>query len=77
MSIYSGTRTAQEFAHGVDDGRLWAEQDRDALATSYWLETFRAEAVNAIGRNGRAYYLGVMRGYRETVRTLRNGRWGT
>lgn len=61
-------------AYGVE----WGEQDmRDGLGTtSEWLETFRQES-RAGTQWSRAFYLGVLRGYRSIVRTLRDGRWGT
>lgn len=58
--------TAHEYEQGCADGRVWREQDTHDRA--YWLETFRAEVETArvSGSRGlRAYYLGVMRGYRE------------
>lgn len=80
MSIYPGTTIERDYRAGFDDGRVWAEQDLDAGATAYWLDTLQGECATFrdVGSRGvRAYYLGALRGYREATRTLRNGRWGT
>jgi hypothetical protein len=68
VSIYAGTQLEREYAAGVDDGRRHAEIDRNEGDRTYWLETFQAEAETArqyASRGLRAYYLGVLRGYRE------------
>jgi hypothetical protein len=70
MSIYEGTQTERDYRAGVDDGRTWRELDRNEGSFTYWLETFRREAETArqyASRGLRAYYLGVMRGYREEL----------
>jgi hypothetical protein len=80
MSIYAVTQTERDYRAGVDDGRRWAQQDLDAHAVTYWLETLRAEVETwrTIGHAPtRAYYLGAYRGYREIIRTEREGKWGT
>lgn len=80
MSIYPGTRNDREYAAGFDDGRTWAEQDLDADATAYWLDTLQGEVAtfrDVGSRSVRAYYLGALRGYRESTRTQRDGRWTT
>jgi hypothetical protein len=79
MSIYEGTPVEQSYAHGFDEGRAWAEQDVPlGLGTiTYWLIENRENANTAATRGARAYFLGYLRGYREIVRTLNNGRWGT
>jgi hypothetical protein len=79
MSIYEGTPVEQNYAHGFDEGRAWAEQDvpLGLGVITNWLIQAREDANNASARWARAYYLGYLRGYREVVRTLNNGRWGT
>ena len=68
MSIYEGTRVEQEYAHGRDEGRIWAEQDRQYGGNgSYWLNEFTKDAQST-SRDLRAFYLGVLRGYREVTR---------
>ena len=80
MSIYAGTPTERDYRAGFDDGRRWAEQDANEGTRTYWLETFRAEVetFRVIGSRGLwAYYLGVLRGYRESTRTQDSkGEWG-
>ena len=79
MSIYEGSAVEQNYAHGFDEGRAWGEQDMElGLGTiTNWLIEARANLESASTRGARAYYLGYLRGYRDTVRTLHNGRWGT
>jgi hypothetical protein len=79
MSIYEGTKTQTEYAQGRADGELWADADAHAHEpASFWLETFADEARGARTLGLRAYYLGVLRGYRESTRTQdERGRWGT
>jgi hypothetical protein len=72
VSIYEGTQTERDYRAGVDDGRAWASADLQAREpVTFWLETFRDE-VRAARINGTrgtwAYYLGVLRGYREETR---------
>jgi hypothetical protein len=73
------TRTATEFATGRADGELWADADAHAHEpAAFWVETFTEEARGARTLGLRAYYLGVLRGYRSRVRTQNTkGRWGT
>jgi hypothetical protein len=85
VSIYPGTQTERDYRAGVDDGRRWAQQDLDAHAVTYWHETLRAECETfralasggTISRSARAYYVGALRGYREVIRTEREGKWST
>lgn len=79
MSIYEGTPVEQNYAHGLDEGRAWGEQDIPlGLGTiTGWLTEARANVDTAGTREARAYYLGYLRGYRDIVRTLKGGRWGT
>jgi hypothetical protein len=78
VSIYTGTQLEREYAAGVDDGRAYAETDRAGYEPAgYWLDTFAEEIRNAPTRGLKAYYLGALRGYREVVRTQREGKWGT
>ena len=75
MTLYPGTKLEQEYAHGLDEGRAQAEED---LASGYvHHETSDTTAVESESRSQRAWALGYLRGYREIVRTLRDGRWGT
>ena len=79
MSIYSGTEIDQSYAHGRSDGCQAGELDRAdgrGLITSGLLEG-TGLVLSALTRPSHAYALGWLRGYRESVRTLRNGRWGT
>ena len=82
MSIYEGTHTQQNYRAGVELGREFAQADLAAYAATgtHALE-LRAEASEALrygsSRRWAAFKLGIARGYRETIRTLRNGRWGT
>ena len=63
------TRTQTEYAAGYADGALWADADAHAHEpASFWLETFRDEARGLRTLSLRAYYLGVLRGYRARVR---------
>jgi hypothetical protein len=63
-------RTAQEYATGRADGELWADADAHAHEpAAFWVETFQAEVRGAHTLGLRAYYLGVLRGYRSRVRT--------
>jgi hypothetical protein len=84
VSIYAGTQTERDYRAGVDDGRRWAQQDLDAYAVTHSLEMLRGEvetwrkiASGNATRAARAYYLGAYRGYREVIRTEREGKWGT
>jgi hypothetical protein len=79
VSIYAGTQTEREYRAGFDDGRAWAAEDaHEYEPASFWLETFRDEARAAPTLGLRAYYLGALRGYRESTRTQdTRGRWGT
>jgi hypothetical protein len=78
VSIYTGTRIEREYAAGFDDGRIWADADAHAHEpAAFWVETFKEEARGARTLGLRAYYLGVLRGYRESTRTQdSHGRWG-
>jgi hypothetical protein len=70
VSIYPGTRIEREYAAGFDDGRIWADADAHAHEpAAFWVETFQAEVRWAHTLGLRAYYLGVLRGYRSRVRT--------
>jgi hypothetical protein len=79
VSIYAGTQTERDYRAGVDDGRRWAQQDLDAYAVTHSLEMLRGEVETWRKTLGlRAYYLGALRGYRESTRTQdTRGRWGT
>lgn len=72
MSVYEGSRIRQEYAHGRDEGRTWAEQDlATSPATTYWLTvlTQEVDTWRHVGhRMTRAFYLGALRGYREVLR---------
>jgi hypothetical protein len=72
VSIYAGTQTEREYRAGFDDGRAWASADLQAREpVAFWLETFRDEVRTARingSRGLQAYYLGVLRGYREETR---------
>ena len=79
MTLYPGTLTEQEYAHGRDEGYSAGERDLDdGLGLQYdRLEEARTAADVELSRAARAFTLGWMRGYREATRTygLRNGRW--
>ncbi len=78
MSIYEGTRIAQEYAHGRDEGRAWGERLlHDGRAITHDALESERRATETAPKDQRAYHLGWLRGFREAVRTLRNGRWGT
>lgn len=69
---------ADKYADGKAEGRAWGEQDmREGESTSYWLMFFQADYETATTPGERARMLGVLRGYREVVRTLLGGRWGS
>jgi hypothetical protein len=78
MSVYSGDRIAQAYAHGLDEGYAWGETDAPmGLGTvSEYLRAAREDVNEALSHEGRAFSLGFLRGYRDAVRTLRDGRWG-
>lgn len=78
MSIYSGSPIEQAYAHGRDDGYAYGEADIPlGLGTvSEWMRCAKEDVVTAGSRESRAFALGYLRGYREAVRTLHNGRWG-
>lgn len=62
---------AEHYSAGRAEGARWAEHDAQfdrALITETLLEA-REEVSNAIRRGERAYWLGILRGYREGVRT--------
>jgi hypothetical protein len=64
------TRTQIEYETGRADGELWADADAHAHEpAAFWVETFTEEARGARTLGLRAYYLGVLRGYRSRVRT--------
>jgi hypothetical protein len=71
-------RTRMEYETGRVDGELWADADAHAHEpAAFWVETFADEARGARTLGLRAYYLGVLRGYRESTRTQdSHGRWG-
>lgn len=80
MSIYDEISPVEwSYAYGRDEGYAWGEQDLEhGLGTiTHWLIEARANVQTANTRESRAYALGYLRGYREAVRTLKNGRWGT
>jgi hypothetical protein len=68
-----------QYEAGLAEGRAWGEQDvrEQGGMTTYWLTEFRTEAETCRTRGARARQLGVLRGYRESVRTQHGGRWGT
>lgn len=69
--------TQREYERGLHDGAAWAAEDRaSSTPTGETLVMLREES-RTDQRWARAFYLGALRGYRETVRTLRDGRWGT
>ena len=79
MSLYEGTPVEQNYAHGRDEGYAWGEQDLPLGlgVVTQWLIQARADVDTAMTREARAFALGYLRGYREAVRTLKEGRWGT
>ena len=79
MTIYPGTRIEQEYAHGLDEGHADGARDLESVLglTHDVLWAARTDVRVAWNREERAFRLGFLRGYREVVRTLRNGRWGT
>lgn len=66
------------YARGRDDGFAYGENDLPlGLGTiSDWLRAAKEDVETAGSRESRAFALGYLRGYREAVRTLSNGRWG-
>lgn len=71
---------SEQYALGLAEGRRYAEQDRDEGNTgevTYWLQSFRDDVESATARHTRARALGVLRGYREGIRSEVNGKWGT
>lgn len=66
------------YAHGRDDGLAYGDTDLElGVGTiSEWLRAAREDVETARTRESRAFALGYLRGYREAVRTLHNGRWG-
>lgn len=78
-SAMPGLSVAEEYATGVSEGVLWAEQDLSEGGghVSCWLAAFKADADVTGDRAHRARMLGVLRGYRSVVRTQLGGRWGT
>lgn len=76
MSPYPGVRGA--YIHGRSEGYAWGKDDVAAGLghTSDALRSAEQDAQTAGTRNGRAYALGYLRGYREAVRTYAHGRWG-
>lgn len=79
MSIYSGTKSEQEYAHGRDDGRYAGDYalELGLGVVADDLTQAREAARVALSRRDRTYWTGYLRGYREAVRTLNDGRWGT
>lgn len=74
------TATQAAYAEGYWLGIERGEKDmHDALGNQHDQLAFYREMCqrDVHGANVRAWYLGCARGYREVVRTLRNGRWGT
>lgn len=69
---------ADQYATGKSEGIAWGEQDtREGESRDYWLDYFRGDYETATTRGERARMLGVLRGYREVVRTQLGGRWGS
>lgn len=72
---------AQSYAHGLSLGAEYAEADlKDGATCGSEADDLRAEAREARSDESRswaAFKLGIVRGYRDSVRTLRSGRWGT
>lgn len=79
MSIYKGTPVEQFYAHGRDEGYSQGESDLESglSVTTLRINDLRERSETTSSRNIRAFALGYLRGYREAVRTLSNGRWGT
>lgn len=69
---------ADQYATGKSEGLAWGEQDmtEGTGLGAYWLGQFSVDMETASHRGERARMLGVMRGYREAVRTQLGGRWG-
>lgn len=71
--------TRIEYESGLHVGYAYAEADRaDSAPFASCAAELVAEAREARedAPCWRAFKLGVVRGYREDVRTLRDGRWG-
>lgn len=68
-----------EYNAGCAQGRRLGEYDLAQMTATHHdsLVTFRESAYTAGVRDSRAYWLGVLRGYRQAVRTQARGRWGT
>jgi hypothetical protein len=80
VSIYEGTEVEQSYAQGLALGARYADADRaGGFPGGTGALEVRAEADEARDgtRQWRAFKLGIARGYRMSVRTLRNGRWGS
>jgi len=79
MSIYEGTPVEQNYAHGRNEGYSQGESDMESglSITTLRVNDLRERSETTRSRSIRAFSLGYLRGYREAVRTLRNGRWGT
>ena len=80
VSIYQGTEVEQSYAQGLALGRGYAEADRaEGFPGGTGALEVRAEAEEARDgtRQWRAFKLGIARGYRDSVRTFKYGRWGT
>jgi hypothetical protein len=72
--------THDEYREGLALGARYAEADRaQSFPGGTGALEVRAEAEEARDgtRQWRAFKLGIARGYRDAVRTLRWGRWGT
>jgi hypothetical protein len=72
--------TEHLYREGLSLGHEYAQADRaDRLPLASAAETLLAEAREAREDSAtwRAFRLGIARGYRDAVRTLRGGRWGT
>lgn len=70
------------YLDGVSLGIDFAAADlHDHAAVAVEAADLRAEARQArlddTSASWRAFKLGIVRGYREATRTIRNGRWGT
>lgn len=72
--------TDDHYRAGVSLGYLFAEADRHEHA-SFGAEENElrhdADMAREDSPSWRAFKLGIVRGYRQSVRTLRGGRWGT
>lgn len=79
LSYTEPQKTAQAYAEGFFDGEYLGERElAEGLGNHHGeLAQVQEYARNALTRETRAYELGWLRGYRESVRTLRAGRWGT